>query len=262
MTRYEAVILDVDGTLVRGDRLLPGAATGIRAIDDAGCDRLLFSNNPTRGAAHYEERLSAHDLAVDPRRVLTSGTVAAEFLADTHPEASVFVVGESRLEALLEAASLAVTDDPREAAVVLGSIDRDLTYDDLGRALTALECADAFYGTDPDVTIPTDGGMVPGSGTIIAAMEAVAEREVDGILGKPSKTAADAAFERLGLEGGPERTLVVGDRLNTDIELGARAGTDTALVTTGVASRADVAAADLEPTYVLDSLAELEDVLG
>ncbi|MFP8955274.1 HAD-IIA family hydrolase [Natrialbaceae archaeon A-CW3] len=260
MSSYDAVILDVDGTIVRGERLIPGAVEGLTAIRDADCDRLLFSNNPTRGAAHYGERLSAHDITVDPHYVLTSATVSAEYLARTHPDDTLFLVGEPRLRHVLEGASLSVTDEPAGADVVVGSIDRDLTYDDLQRALVALEAADAFYGTDPDTTIPTEGGMSPGSGAIIASLEAIAGRKVDTILGKPSAIAADAALDRLGSE--PERTLIVGDRLNTDVELGRRAGMGTALVTTGVMGRADLADVEEEPTYVLDSLAELEGVLA
>ncbi len=256
---YDAVILDVDGTIVRGEQLLAGAPDGIRAIDDAGCKRLLFSNNPTRGAAHYRERLAAHDLTVDPENVLTSATVSAAYLADEHPTDPIYVVGEPRLRAILEDAGLTLTDEPTSAAVVLGSIDRDLTYAALEAAIPALQAAEAFYGTDPDVIIPTGSGMSPGSGAVIGSLEAMAGREVDAMLGKPSQIAAEAALERLAVP--PERTLMIGDRLNTDVELGRRAGMDTALVTTGVMDRDDVAAAEYEPTYVLDSLAGLAGVL-
>ncbi|MCU4750514.1 HAD-IIA family hydrolase [Halobacteria archaeon AArc-curdl1] len=261
MSAYEAVILDVDGTLVRGERVLPGAVDGLRAIDDTGCQRLLFSNNPTRGGDHYAERLGKHDISVDPEFVLTSASVSVGYLSATHPDDSIYLVGEDRLRELLEAASLEVTDDPASAGVVLGSIDRALTYDQLSASLGALEVADAFYGTDPDVTIPTENGFQPGSGAIIAAMEAIAGWKVDAILGKPSSIAAATALQRL--ETAPERTLIVGDRPDTDIELGARAGMDTALVTTGVTSSEQAATGELsvEPDYVLESLAELEAVL-
>jgi len=255
---YDAVIFDVDGTLVRGERLLPGAPEGLRAVTDAGCQRLLFSNNPTRGAPHYQDRLGAHGVDVDPENVLTSATVSASYLAEHHPTDPIYLVGEARLASILEAAGLELTDDPSTAAVVLGSIDRDVTYDDLGAAIPALEGDGAFYGTDPDVTIPTAEGMSPGSGAIIAALEAMAGRSVDAMLGKPSTVAAEAALDRLGVPA--ERVLMIGDRLNTDVELGRRAGMATALVTTGVMGRADIEPG-AEPTYVFDSLAELADVL-
>jgi HAD superfamily hydrolase (TIGR01450 family) len=259
MTDYEAAILDVDGTIVRGEELLPGAADGLRALEAAGCSRLLFSNNPTRGGDHYGEKLAPHGIDVDPGTVLTSATVAAEYLATTHPDERVYLVGDDRLEALLADATVELTADPDAAEVVLGSFDTDFSYGTLWESLRALEDGVPFYGTDPDATIPIDEGEIPGSGAILAAMEAVAGRQPDAILGKPSSVAAAAAMERL--DAAPERTLVVGDRLNTDIALGERAGMETALVLTGVTDRADLEGADVEPDHVLESLAAVERLL-
>ena len=259
MTAYEAVVLDVDGTIVRGEELLPGSIDGLRALEAAGCSRLLFSNNPTRGADHYREQLTPHGIDVDPAAVLTSATVSAEYLAATHPDERVFLVGDRRLEAILEDAAVEVTTDPDAAEVVLGSFDREFSFDTLWDSLRALEGGVPFYGTDPDVTIPIDEGEIPGSGAILAAMEAVAGREPDAILGKPSSVAAAAAMDRLDAE--PANTLVVGDRLETDIALGNRAGMETALVLTGITDRATLADAAIEPDHVLESLADVETLL-
>ncbi|RQG99978.1 HAD-IIA family hydrolase [Natrarchaeobius oligotrophus] len=261
MSEYEAAVLDVDGTIVRGEELLPGAADGLRALEDAGCSRLLFSNNPTRGSDHYGRKLEPHGVDVDPERVLTSATVAAAYLSRTYPGKRVYLVGGTRLESILEAADVELTNDPDEADVVLGSFDRDFSYDALATSLRALERGVPFYGTDPDATIPVgDGRAIPGSGAILAAMAETAGREPDAILGKPSSIAATAAMDRLGTE--PERTLVVGDRLDTDIALGERAGATTALVLTGIADRSDLSSAAVEPDYVLESLAAVETILG
>lgn len=255
MARYEAAILDVDGTIVRGGELIPGATEGLRAIEAAGCSRLLFSNNPTRGADYYREKLAAHGVDIDPSNVLTSATVTADYLAANHPDATAYLVGDDRLRAILEAADLAVTTDPDAADLVVGSIDPEFTYGALDEALSALERGIPFYGTDPDATIPTDDGAIPGSGAILSAMEAVAGREPDAILGKPSEVAASAATTRLG--AAPERTLVVGDRLDTDVALGERAGMTTAVVLTGVTIREDVERSSVTPDHVLDSLGEV-----
>ncbi|WP_049925106.1 HAD-IIA family hydrolase [Halopiger goleimassiliensis] len=259
MTEYEAVILDVDGTILRGDELLPDTPAGFRALEAAGCERLLFSNNPTRDGTHYREKLAPHGIDVDPESVLTSASVSAAYLSATHSGEPVFLVGEDRLEAILEAAGVDLTDDPAAAEVVLGSVTTEFSYSMLRDALRALEGDVPFYGTDPDTTIPVDDGRIPGSGAILAAMEAVADREPDAILGKPSSVAAETAIDRL--EAPPDRTLVVGDRLNTDIALGNRAGMDTAVVLTGIADRDSIAASSVDPDYVLDSLGDLERVL-
>ncbi|GAB7017615.1 HAD-IIA family hydrolase [Halostagnicola bangensis] len=259
MTAFEAAILDVDGTIVRGEELIPGAIDGLRALENAGVDRLLFSNNPTRGAAHYGAKLEPHGLDIASESVLTSALVSAEYLQANHASESIFLVGDDRLRAILENHDLAVTDDPDESDVVLGSFDREFSYGTIWESLRALEGDTPFYGTDPDVTIPTDEGEIPGSGTILAAMEAVAGREPDAILGKPSKMAAETAISRL--ETPPERTLVVGDRLNTDIELGNQAEMTTAAVLTGVTERGDLEDAAVEPDYVLESLGEVGELL-
>ncbi|AFO58261.1 MULTISPECIES: HAD-IIA family hydrolase [unclassified Natrinema] len=261
MTDYEAVILDVDGTIVRGEALLPGVTDGLRALEAAGCSRLLFSNNPTRGADHYGEQLAPHGIDVDPRTVLTSATVSAEFLAATHPDESVYLVGEERLRAILADAAVDLTTDPDAAEIVLGSFDRNFSFGTLWESLRALEDGVPFYGTDPDATIPVDDGEMPGTGAVLAAMAAVAGREADAILGKPSSIAAAAAMDRLDAD--PQNVLVVGDRLDTDIALGNRAGMETALVLTGVTDRVDLADtdADTDPDHVLESLAAVGTLL-
>ncbi|ELY52214.1 HAD-IIA family hydrolase [Natronorubrum bangense] len=259
MTSYEAAILDVDGTIVRGEELLPNVTDGLSALDDAGIDRLLFSNNPTRGSDHYGEKLEPHGIAIDSDSVLTSATVSATYLATTHPDERVYLVGSERLETILADAAVELTDDPERADVVLGSFDKAFSYSALWEALRALDDDVPFYGTDPDATIPVDGGLIPGTGAILAAMEAVAGREPDAILGKPSTIAATAAMDRL--EAAPEQTLVVGDRLNTDIELGNRAGMTTALVRTGVTDQTTLETSPIQPDYVLDSLADIETLL-
>ncbi len=259
MTAYEAAVLDVDGTIVRGDELIPNVTDGLQALDDAGCSRLLFSNNPTRGSDHYGDVLEPHGISVDPDHVLTSAIVAAEYLTTTHPNERVYLAGSDRLETILADAMVELTGDPDEAEVVLGSFDEEFSFATLTEALRALDSDVPFYGTDPDVTIPVEDGSIPGSGAILAAMEAVAGREPDAILGKPSSIAATAAMDRLDTE--PEETLIVGDRLNTDIALGERAGMTTAVVLTGVSDRATIEAASIDPDYVLESLAEIETLL-
>ena len=259
MSGIDAVILDVDGTIVRGENLIPGALTGLRAIDAAGCPRLLFSNNPTRGAAEYGEKLLAHDIEVDPSSVLTSASVSASYLSDHHATDRIYLVGESRLRSILEAAGLTVTTDPTEADVVLGSIDLTFTYEALCDAVAAFERDVAYYGTDPDPIVPGQAGRAPGSGAILGALSAIAGRSPDAILGKPSQIAADAALSRLDAD--PARTLVVGDRLDTDVALGDRTGMTTVLVRTGVTDADALASSPIEPDYVLDDLGEIARVL-
>ncbi len=255
----QGAIVDVDGTLVRGKESLPGATAGLDSLTAAGVDVLLFSNNPTRPGGYYEALLAECNLPVGDHTAITAATVTAEHLAAEHPAADIYVVGEAGLHEQLRAHGLTLVSDPTAADVVVGSIDRDLGYDDLQKGLRALQHADRFVATDPDPAIPTGDGLAPGSGAIIAALRAAADRPVDAVLGKPSPIARAAALERLGVP--PESCLVVGDRLDTDIALGEAAGMQTALVLTGVTDRATLEAADQQPDYVLESIAEVHTLL-
>ena len=260
MTRYDGVAIDVDGTIRRGESLIPGAADGVRAVDAAGCSRVLVSNNPTGTPADYGERLTALGVPVDADAVITAGTVTASVLAERHPDAHVFVVGHDRLRRMIERVGVRVTSDPDAADLVVGSIDFSFDYDTLARAQRPLVRGVPFYGTDPDPTIPTDDGGAPGSGAILAAMEAVAGRPPDEIFGKPSPLVGERITSRLGVPA--DSMLVVGDRLGTDVALGANCGMDTALVLTGSTTAEDLEATDVEPTYVIDSLGDIGRVLS
>ncbi|HMB50868.1 MAG TPA: HAD-IIA family hydrolase [Natronoarchaeum rubrum] len=260
MSEFRGAILDVDGTIVLGDRSIPGAGDAIDALRNAGLELLLFSNNPTKRQDHYAERLASHDIEIDASRFLTAATVTAEYLADAHAEDDLLVIGEPGLTSLLRERDLALGAAPDEADAVVGSIDRKFDYDQLAEALWALDDDGVdFLGTDPDVTIPSEDRLVPGTGAILGAISAAAGREPDRILGKPSEAATEAALDRLGVPA--ESVLVVGDRLDTDIQLGERAGMTTALVLTGVTDRDDVAASDVTPDHVLESIADVEELL-
>jgi len=253
-------VVDVDGTVLRGDAVCPGARDGLAALRAADVPVLFCSNNPSKRPAAYVERFAAHDLSVDPDRVLTSATVTAAYLAREHPDAVHFVVGSDALRATLADRELDVTDDPDAADVVVGSWDDGFDYDDLRRSLWALASADAFYGTDPDRVVPTEHRPMPGSGAIVGAMAGVADRDPDAVLGKPHAFARRLALSRLGSD--PAETLVVGDRLDTDVALAAD-GMRSALVLTGIANRTEVAAAPPgdRPDHVLDTLADVETLL-
>ncbi|MEF8819292.1 MAG: HAD-IIA family hydrolase [Haloferacaceae archaeon] len=256
------VVLDVDGTVLRGSSLVPGARAGLDALAAADTRRLFVSNNPTKAPDAYAERLRAAGVDADADGVVTSGTTTVAYLCEHHPEARALVVGEDGLREQIRTAGLTVVDGEASADavdVVVASIDRDLSYDDLSAALWALQDGAALVGTDPDRTIPTEGRDLPGSGAVVGAVSHVADRTPDAVLGKPSETARRIVRERLGLP--PEDCLVVGDRLDTDVALGARAGMETALVLTGVATRADAERADPAPDHVLESLADVAGLL-
>lgn len=252
-------IVDLDGTVYRGESLIPGADRGIAALRDAGYQVRFVSNNPTRAPARYAEKLRGMGIDADPDHVVSAGAVTATTLADRHDEQPVLLVGTEGLQSLLETAGVTVTDEPGPAEALLVSWDPTFGYDDLSTVLD-LEHDIPFYGTDPDRTYPEeDGSLGPGSGAIIGSVEATLDRAPDEIFGKPSEVLFEQALA--GTDADPADCLVVGDRLTTDIELGRRAGTRTVLVRTGVTDQRELDAADIEPDHVLEDLGSIEQVL-
>ncbi|MEA1931080.1 HAD-IIA family hydrolase [Halohasta litorea] len=256
---YNGIVLDVDGTVVRGDEPIPGAAAGLAAVSQAGLDRVFLSNNPTKRPAAYESRFETAGFDVDREEVFTAGTITTEYLRSEHADDRLFVIGDPGLDSQLLAADLSLTDDPEAADALVASMDREFGYQSLCDAIVALDDEIPFIGTDPDMLIPQTGYNIPGTGAMLHAIEGVTDREVDVICGKPSDFARRTVLDYLGCP--PEECLVVGDRLNTDIELGAAAGMTTVLVRTGITNAETLADSPTTPDYVLDSLAELEAVL-
>ena len=256
-----AALIDIDGTVVRGDTLLPGAVDGVTILRKAGFDLLFLSNNPTKTSAGYAAHLRKLGLDVTDDEVLTSADATADHLARERPDERLFVIGSDPLLGLFEERDLTVVDDPDEADAVVASFDSGFDYADLTAALWAIDGGADLLGTDPDRSVPAAGGrLVPGSGAILRAVAAAAEREPDRVLGKPSQATVDLALSRLGVDA--TECLMIGDRLTTDIRMGERAGMVTVLVLTGVTDRADLDDAAVTPDHVLASLGKIDQVLS
>ncbi|CCQ36552.1 HAD superfamily hydrolase [Natronomonas moolapensis 8.8.11] len=256
---YEGAVLDLDGTVYRGDKPISGALEAIERFRTAGIEPLFFSNNPTKSREAYTERLGGFGLDVDPGAVLSAGTVTTRYLVAEHADDTVFLIGDDGLRAQFEAEGVDLAADPTEADVLVASWTRAFEYDDMVAGYEALRSGATFYATDPDRLIPAAEGMTPGSGAIVNAVGGPLDRDPKKTLGKPSTEARRAALDALGCPA--ERCFVVGDRLNTDIELGERAGMTTVLVRTGIATDDDVSESAVQPDYVADSLADVPEVL-
>lgn len=257
----KGAVVDLDGTVYRGDALVDGAGDAIDRFRNAGLSLAFFSNNPTRDGAEYVDRLSGFGIDARPGEACSAGDVTTRYLRENHPEDGIFLVGSDGLRGQLEAAGLELTDDPAATDVLVASWTPSFGYDAMNAALHAVDDGTTFLGTDPDRTFPReDGDVEPGSGAIIRSVAATVGREPDAILGKPSEAALSAVLDRLGAD--PEECLVVGDRPGTDLAMGARAGMTTVLVLSGVTDRSDLADSDVQPDYVIDSLADIDTVLA
>ena len=253
---FAGYIFDLDGTVYLGEHLLPGAEQALASLRAAGKHVAFISNNPLGRASEYVAKLNDLGVHASPEEVINSAGALRLFLSEKRPGAHVFLIGEEPVREELTAGGFVLTDSPQEAEVVVVSWDRQVTYAQLNLAFAALRHGAYFVATYPDVTCPLPGGSEwLDAGAFIALFEAAIGRKVDAIAGKPSPLMLEVILHQWGLP--PSECLLVGDRLETDIALGRRAGVATALVLTGVTSPDQATAHPRQPDFILQSIAEL-----
>ena len=253
---FAGYIFDLDGTVYLGDALLPGAGAALASLRTAG-KRLAYVSNKAIGAASdFAAKLNRLGVPAAVEEVINSAVALRLFLSAERPGARVFVIGEEPVRAELRAGGFVLTDEPAEAEVVAVSWDRQVDYARLNLALDALRRGAFFVATNPDVTCPMPGGCEwLDAGSFVALLEAASGRAVEAVAGKPSPLMLEVILRQWNLTA-PE-CLFVGDRLDTDMELGRRAGVPTALVLTGVTTRAMLRDCPQSPDFILESIAEL-----
>ena len=249
---YSAYIFDQDGTIYLGDQLLPGAAETVAALREAGKRTIFLSNNPTRTRVQYAVKLSQLGIPTSVSDIVNSSFVMVRWLLHAAPHARLFVVGEEPLKSDLRAAGFYLTEDPREIDFVVASFDRTFNYRKLQVAFDAIRHGAHLVATNPDRYCPVPGGGQPDCAAMIAAIEACTGVKCDPVVGKPSPIMVSMILSVLDLP--PDRCIMVGDRLETDIKMGIEAGMATCLVLTGDATREKLAASGLQPTLVLDRI--------
>ncbi len=250
----QGFIFDLDGTLYRGDAVIPGAAEFIAGLRRAGVPLLFLTNNSTTPPAAVAQRLTGMGIPAAPADVLGSAEATAAVLAAELPCCTVYVVGEAGIRAALAAAGLEVTDDYRRAEAVVVGMDRQTTYARLRDAALAIQRGVPFIATNADRSLPTEEGLIPGAGSLVGMIE-IATGVQPRVIGKPS-----AAIMRLGLQqvGTPAGlTAAVGDRPETDILGGQAAGMPTVAVLTGAGTVEQFAAMQPGPDWVFEDLAAL-----
>jgi NagD protein len=178
-----------------------------------------------------------------------------DFLRRHLPQARLFVIGEEPLQMELRTAGFELVDEARRTDVVIASFDRTFVYRKLQIAFDAIRAGARFFATNADRYCPTPGGGEPDAAAIIAAIEACTDTKVEIVVGKPSRWMAQAILTLLDLP--PDRCLMTGDRLETDVQMGLNAGMAAALVLTGATGEAQLAASPIRPTYVIHRLDQL-----
>jgi HAD superfamily hydrolase (TIGR01457 family) len=253
LSDINGIIMDMDGVLWRGDVALPGLAEFFDFLHARQLPFMLASNNSSRTRADYVGKLTNLGItSVGEGEIVTSGTATVDYVQTHYPPGSaVHVLGGDGLKAMMREAGLALSD---EARIVVAGIDFDLTYEKLKRAARLIRDGADFIGTNDDATFPTADGLVPGAGSILAALKTATDRQ-PVLIGKPNAPMFDTALRLMGTS--PQTTLMIGDRLDTDILGAQQAGLPAALVLTGVTTPEILAASDIQPDDVYDDLPAL-----
>jgi 4-nitrophenyl phosphatase len=255
LSNIKALILDMDGVLWRDNTPIGDLPDIFDRIRERGLKVALATNNATKTVDEYLQRFSGFGVTLEPWQIITSASAAANALSKRFPDGgTVFIVGENGIQRALEERGFKVIADPTDKTVpvaVISSFDRSVTYQKLSRATLHIRAGVPFYGTNPDKTFPTPEGLVPGAGAILASIEAATSVEAI-IIGKPQPAMMYMALERLGTL--PEETLVVGDRLETDIAAGQAAACKTALVLSGVSTQEQAEQWQPTPNFIAENL--------
>ncbi|HVD14743.1 MAG TPA: HAD-IIA family hydrolase [Actinomycetota bacterium] len=257
--RYRAVVLDLDGVVYLGEQVIPGAAEALADVRELGVAVGFVTNNSYRRPEQVAEKLLALGVKAAAEEVFTSAQATVRLLGGALDGAKVLVIGGAGLRTALEAAGAGLLDpaDWREADLVAVGIDPALTYGQLAAACLAIRAGAAFVGSNPDSTMPTPDGQVPGNGSVLALLE-TATGVRPRVAGKPEPALFETAAAALG--SGP--LLMVGDRSDTDLEGAARLGWDTALVLTGATTPAGLLDLPAAPDHLLTGLNGLLDQPG
>ena len=238
-SNIKALILDMDGVIWRADTPIGNLAEIFARIEARGLKYVFATNNGTKTPEQYVERLAEFGVHVQPSQVVTSALGVAFMLTASrkYPKGTkIFMIGEDGIRVALEVKGfevLSVTDAPAAEVVVVG-IDRGVTFDKMLEATLLVRSGVPFYATNPDKTFPTPRGEIPGAGAWLSVITTATD--IDPIIaGKPFPYMMELSLEILGTK--KEETLVVGDRLETDIAAGQAVGCPTALVLSGVSTK-------------------------
>jgi phosphoglycolate/pyridoxal phosphate phosphatase family enzyme len=252
---FKGYVFDLDGTVYLGEALLPGAGRTLQTLRRMGCRMAFVSNKPVDTRQSYADKLTRLGLPTSVEQIVNSTQVLIRELSARAPGCRVFPIGEQVLIDELVAAGFRISDVPGEIDYVIASFDRTFVYRKLQIAFDAIRAGAHFVATNADAYCPVPGGGEPDAACIIAAIEACTGHKVEQIYGKPSPMMARAALAIVGTE--PQDSIMVGDRLETDIVMGRQAGMITALPLSGATTLEKLAGSDVQPDYVLKRLDHL-----
>lgn len=250
--RYSGFMIDMDGTVYKGGDLIPGATDFISALKDKGIPFVFLTNNSSHSRRYYYDKLIRMGFDVTMENVLTSNIATIRFVLSERPGKRVYVVGSPDVIEEVRSAGVDVVEDDPD--IVYLTFDRTITYEKINNAYKALMKGAELIATHPDDVCPTETDYDIDIGPFIRMFEQMCQTTAV-VVGKPNRLMLEMAAREMGVD--PEGTVMVGDRLYTDIKMGELAGTSTILVLSGETTREDLEGSGIRPTHVLDSVADI-----
>jgi len=249
---YDCLLFDLDGVLYRGEVAVPAAPATLAELRRVGARPVFLTNNSSRTCEQVADKLLGVGVAADPTEVVTSALATAELIAQ-RGGGDAFVIGQDGLRQALARAGVGIIDgEPERADLVVVGFDASATYDRLKTACLLVQRGARLVATNPDASYPAADGLWPGAGALLSVITTTTGAEPE-VVGKPFAPLFEAALRR----GGGGRPLVIGDRLDTDIEGAKRLGWDSMLVLTGVSTRGEAETTGPRPTFLADDVSAL-----
>ncbi len=252
-------LFDMDGTLYLGDRLFPFTKELLETVRKRGGRYLFMTNNSSKSVSAYVEKLERLGIAATEEDFLTSSQATAYYLKKNHPGKTLYVCGTASLKEELKKEGFSVTEDIFKTECIVMGFDTELTFkklEDVSKMLCTTELP--YIATNPDYVCPTEFGSVPDCGSVCDMLYNVSKKR-PVVIGKPSPLMPELAMEKWDVK--PEETVVIGDRIYTDIKSGLNAGAKTILVMSGETTKEILDASEDKPDYVMADCGELLDLL-
>lgn len=250
MKNYKGYLIDLDGTMFRGNEPIDGAKAFIDWLQQKQIPYVFVTNNSSATLAQVAAKLNRMEIAANEDQVITSSKACANYIKNKVKDPLVYMIGEEGLYEALKAKGISITDQDDANVVVIG-IDRDINYEKLANAALAVRKGAVFISTNSDVAIPSERGLLPGNGSLTAVIS-VSTGQEPTFIGKPEPIIINEALNQLDLP--KKEIMMVGDNYATDITAGIRAGIDTLMVFTGVTQKEELPNLEIQPTYYVDNL--------
>jgi 4-nitrophenyl phosphatase len=252
MDRPGAYILDLDGVIYHENAIIPGAAESVRQLRAAGSKVIFLTNNASRSRKSIAGKLEGMGISCNAGDVISSAFAAAVYINKKYGPSRIYPISEQGLVTELEKEDHTIADKDVDFVVV--GLDRKFTYKKLSTGLDNLRKGACFIATNTDAVLPVENGFLPGAGSMVAALKTASGIE-PFVIGKPNRPIMDILLEKYSLQG--NECVIVGDRIETDILAGKRAGMETILVLTGVSGIEDIESSGIRPDRIMDSIADI-----